>query len=137
MVLKHASIPDLDLGWPTDRLSRLGSRVSANLVCPQPTTPQPKDPLRVITSACRRSHTHCWPRARFVRPRSPKMTALILEGAAPQVGFPKRRRRAGIACTRCHHRKVRCDLARGGSPCTNCRLDSATCTNFSSGKKRG
>jgi hypothetical protein len=39
-----------------------------------------------------------------------------------------RRQRAANACTQCHLRKVRCDVSRFGSPCTNCRADSKVCT---------
>lgn len=44
--------------------------------------------------------------------------------------WPERRiRRAAAACYRCHWRKVRCDAAVLGSPCTNCTLDGRTdCT---------
>jgi hypothetical protein len=35
--------------------------------------------------------------------------------------------RAPRACLHCRSRKVRCDVFTGGSPCTNCRLDSLTC----------
>lgn len=44
--------------------------------------------------------------------------------------WPERRiRRAAAACYRCHRRKVRCDAAVLGSPCTNCTLDGRTdCT---------
>ncbi|KAJ5661522.1 fungal-specific transcription factor domain-containing protein [Penicillium maclennaniae] len=35
--------------------------------------------------------------------------------------------RAPRACLHCRSRKVRCDVVTGGSPCTNCRLDSLTC----------
>ncbi|KAL7783857.1 hypothetical protein V8C37DRAFT_396688 [Trichoderma ceciliae] len=37
------------------------------------------------------------------------------------------RLRASHACTVCRIRKVRCDVAVTGFPCTNCRLDSANC----------
>ncbi|OGM47306.1 hypothetical protein ABOM_003808 [Aspergillus bombycis] len=40
---------------------------------------------------------------------------------------PRRARRAPMACARCHARKVRCDVAFQGSPCTNCRLDGCEC----------
>ncbi|KAH8706045.1 hypothetical protein BGW36DRAFT_436248 [Talaromyces proteolyticus] len=33
------------------------------------------------------------------------------------------RTRARVACFSCHQRKIRCDLAIHGCPCTNCRLD--------------
>lgn len=35
-------------------------------------------------------------------------------------------RRAAAACYRCHWRKVRCDAAIHGHPCTNCALDGRT-----------
>ncbi|TFB00506.1 hypothetical protein CCMA1212_007793 [Trichoderma ghanense] len=37
------------------------------------------------------------------------------------------RLRASHACTVCRIRKVRCDVVVTGFPCTNCRLDSASC----------
>ncbi|PTB39325.1 hypothetical protein M441DRAFT_38369 [Trichoderma asperellum CBS 433.97] len=37
------------------------------------------------------------------------------------------RLRASHACTVCRIRKVRCDVAVTGFPCTNCKLDSANC----------
>ncbi|KAJ5087919.1 hypothetical protein N7456_011535 [Penicillium angulare] len=41
----------------------------------------------------------------------------------------KRIRRAAAACYYCHARKVRCDAAISGYPCTNCTLDKRTdCT---------
>lgn len=39
----------------------------------------------------------------------------------------KRRRRAPLACQRCHNRRVRCDFAWVDSGCTNCRLDGLQC----------
>ncbi|PGH08306.1 hypothetical protein AJ80_07902 [Polytolypa hystricis UAMH7299] len=36
--------------------------------------------------------------------------------------------RAKVACSACRKRKVRCDVARRGSPCTNCVLDHKNCT---------
>lgn len=36
-------------------------------------------------------------------------------------------RRATFACARCHRRKVRCNVAASGPPCTNCRLDGHDC----------
>ncbi|KNG89287.1 hypothetical protein ANOM_001624, partial [Aspergillus nomiae NRRL 13137] len=52
---------------------------------------------------------------------------------------PKKRhgsKRAPMACQSCHDRKVRCDLAISGSPCTNCRLDMVKCLKrFSTHKK--
>ncbi|OAT09007.1 hypothetical protein BDBG_04585 [Blastomyces gilchristii SLH14081] len=42
------------------------------------------------------------------------------------------RKRARMACTWCHERKVRCDVSIHGSPCTNCRLDGHECTIRSS-----
>ncbi|KAH8699278.1 hypothetical protein BGW36DRAFT_426947 [Talaromyces proteolyticus] len=41
----------------------------------------------------------------------------------------RRIRRAAAACYRCHYRKVRCDAAILGHPCTNCALDGRSdCT---------
>lgn len=36
-------------------------------------------------------------------------------------------RRAAHACRSCRRRKVRCDVAVNGSPCTNCQLDEFPC----------
>ncbi|OGE54968.1 hypothetical protein PENARI_c005G11795 [Penicillium arizonense] len=36
-------------------------------------------------------------------------------------------RRGTVACTVCRARKVRCDVSRGGAPCTNCALDARDC----------
>ena len=42
--------------------------------------------------------------------------------------LPQRpRKRARVACTWCHERKVRCDVSIRGSPCTNCQLDGHQC----------
>ena len=35
--------------------------------------------------------------------------------------------RAHIACQVCRARKVRCDVAENGAPCTNCKLDKIEC----------
>ncbi|KIX08825.1 uncharacterized protein Z518_03482 [Rhinocladiella mackenziei CBS 650.93] len=37
-------------------------------------------------------------------------------------------KRAPRACEACRTRKVRCDVTRTKSPCTNCKLDGKTCT---------
>lgn len=37
------------------------------------------------------------------------------------------RKRAQSACLYCRARKVRCDVALDGLPCTNCRLDAQDC----------
>ncbi|KAH7121496.1 fungal-specific transcription factor domain-containing protein, partial [Dactylonectria macrodidyma] len=37
------------------------------------------------------------------------------------------RKRAAVACLACRTRKVRCDVALRGSPCTHCFLDSVSC----------
>ena len=42
-----------------------------------------------------------------------------------QAGIVKRR--ALRACAVCRQRKVRCDMAENGLPCTNCRLDDEVC----------
>jgi hypothetical protein len=38
-----------------------------------------------------------------------------------------KRKRSAIACTICHDRKVRCNVAISGIPCSNCALDSTVC----------
>ncbi|KAL3476421.1 hypothetical protein BJX99DRAFT_258548 [Aspergillus californicus] len=42
-------------------------------------------------------------------------------------GYAVRNRRSVVACMSCRRRKIRCDVAINGSPCTNCRLDGAQC----------
>lgn len=37
------------------------------------------------------------------------------------------RQRARHACLECRARKVRCDVALTGAPCTNCKLDASSC----------
>ncbi|KIA75428.1 hypothetical protein HK57_00072 [Aspergillus ustus] len=46
------------------------------------------------------------------------------EGSTPRTS---RRRRAVQACLYCRKRKVRCDVAAKGQPCTNCSLDNTAC----------
>ncbi|KAH7090451.1 fungal-specific transcription factor domain-containing protein [Paraphoma chrysanthemicola] len=38
------------------------------------------------------------------------------------------KRRAAVACLTCRTRKVRCDVALRGQPCTNCSTDEITCS---------
>lgn len=38
-----------------------------------------------------------------------------------------RRRRAAIACTQCHTRKVRCNVDATGPPCAHCLIDEVPC----------
>lgn len=51
----------------------------------------------------------------------------VTQSSPPPAGLAVRRKRASRACLRCRTRKVRCDVAQHGTPCTNCRLDSQTC----------
>ncbi|KAJ0415937.1 hypothetical protein BJY00DRAFT_317399 [Aspergillus carlsbadensis] len=46
----------------------------------------------------------------------------------------RRRPRGSIACEECSRRKVRCDIELALLPCTNCKLDNATC-RFNPGKR--
>ncbi|VUC20935.1 unnamed protein product [Clonostachys rosea] len=39
----------------------------------------------------------------------------------------KIRKRSPVACGSCRERKVRCDVAQKGAPCTNCHLDQLAC----------
>lgn len=52
---------------------------------------------------------------------------------------PLRRKRAPVACTECHARKIRCSVASSGQPCFNCRQDDTECILHISarGKRRG
>jgi hypothetical protein len=46
----------------------------------------------------------------------------------PTASYPRASRpRARIACSNCHRRKVRCNVAICGQPCTNCQLDGFEC----------
>lgn len=40
---------------------------------------------------------------------------------------PLKKRRAAIACTACHGRKVRCNVVFVGQPCSNCQQDHTVC----------
>ncbi|KAH7000785.1 fungal-specific transcription factor domain-containing protein [Ilyonectria destructans] len=46
------------------------------------------------------------------------------------------RKRAAVACLACRTRKVRCDVALRGSPCTHCFLDSVSCGVKSRAKRQ-
>ncbi|KAG7051057.1 cutinase transcription factor 1 beta [Colletotrichum scovillei] len=59
-------------------------------------------------------------------------TARSTLAAAAMAGSTKRKRSA-IACVACHQRKVRCNLATQGPPCTNCSEDgNVTCRVYGS-----
>ncbi|KAI1450167.1 hypothetical protein F5Y02DRAFT_104750 [Annulohypoxylon stygium] len=49
---------------------------------------------------------------------TPPASAASIQNAQGQMSF--RRQRASRACETCHARKVRCDAASLGVPCTNC-----------------
>ncbi|KAJ4147034.1 hypothetical protein LMH87_001587 [Akanthomyces muscarius] len=44
--------------------------------------------------------------------------------------------RSSTACSRCHERKVRCDVTTSSGPCSNCRANQDECVTFKA-KKRG
>ncbi|OQV01254.1 Fungal Zn2-Cys6 binuclear cluster domain-containing protein, partial [Cladophialophora immunda] len=46
------------------------------------------------------------------------------------------RRRAPRACITCHNRKVRCDVSRKGTPCSNCSRAAVVCSVDDRGKER-
>ncbi|KAM0224376.1 hypothetical protein ACHAQD_001945 [Fusarium lateritium] len=53
-----------------------------------------------------------------------------MNNAQQPVRFAKKpvsRKRATKACLKCRKRKVRCDVTRTSTPCTNCRLDGTEC----------
>jgi hypothetical protein len=54
-------------------------------------------------------------------------TFLPVPGAGGMV-MARRSGRARIACTLCHKRKVRCNSAIVGNPCSNCFQDGEECT---------
>ncbi|GES64570.1 hypothetical protein ATEIFO6365_0009005900 [Aspergillus terreus] len=57
-------------------------------------------------------------------PTTPDEPRLVVAGGNRR----RRPKRSSRACARCHRRKVRCDGAISGFPCTNCRLDQYPCT---------
>lgn len=57
-------------------------------------------------------------------PKTPDESRLVVAGR----NLRRRPKRSSRACERCHRRKVRCDGAISGFPCTNCRLDQYPCT---------
>lgn len=52
---------------------------------------------------------------------------ITTQSSPPPTDLAVRKKRASRACLRCRSRKVRCDVAQHGAPCTNCRLDSQNC----------
>ncbi|KAH7124878.1 fungal-specific transcription factor domain-containing protein [Dactylonectria estremocensis] len=48
-----------------------------------------------------------------------------------------KRKRSSIACRACHDRRVRCDAARCGLPCSNCQLRASECVLLDSKRRRG
>ncbi|KAK0385565.1 hypothetical protein NLU13_6744 [Sarocladium strictum] len=46
----------------------------------------------------------------------------------PQAGTKKTRPRGSRACVVCRRRKVRCNVALVGTPCSNCAIDHETCS---------
>ena len=54
----------------------------------------------------------------------------------PAVRDPRSYTRSQYACELCHKRKVRCDIARSGRPCTNCTIDNRECTPREKRKRR-
>lgn len=70
--------------------------------------------------------------AQSIKPFSPAFRLLTsaMSSAQPTEADnrPKKTRtRASKACLVCRQRKVRCNVALTGSPCSNCRLDHETC----------
>lgn len=48
-----------------------------------------------------------------------------IDDASTQAGRP--RQRSSIACQSCHNRRVKCNAARQGLPCSNCRRSNRQC----------
>lgn len=46
------------------------------------------------------------------------------------------RRRASKACRVCHNRKVRCDVSRTGTPCSNCSRAAVVCSVDDAGREK-
>jgi hypothetical protein len=46
----------------------------------------------------------------------------------PTAGPRQARIRSRVACQACNRRKVRCDVAQAGLPCSNCKHESGACT---------
>ncbi|OAR00874.1 hypothetical protein LLEC1_02740 [Akanthomyces lecanii] len=43
--------------------------------------------------------------------------------------------RSSTACSRCHERKVRCDITTSGGSCSNCRANQVECVTFQAKKR--
>lgn len=43
--------------------------------------------------------------------------------------------RSSTACSRCHERKVRCDITTSSGPCSNCRVSQVECVAFKAKKR--
>lgn len=50
-----------------------------------------------------------------------------MDNTSPAESTTRRRKRSAVACTKCHQRKVRCDVSNIGLPCSNCVHDRAVC----------
>ena len=69
--------------------------------------------------------------------QAPKRTASEAELHPTRVRPPESvKRRASQACESCRARKVRCNVAKHGAPCTNCTLDEVECIVGESKRKK-
>jgi hypothetical protein len=65
-----------------------------------------------------------------------RLCAQTGRGAPSKPLEAQKRKRSSIACKTCHHRRVRCDAALGGLPCSNCRFREAECVLIDSKRSR-
>lgn len=49
---------------------------------------------------------------------------------------PAKKKRSSIACKACHDKRVRCDRAAQGPPCSNCRFREVECVFIDSKRSR-
>jgi hypothetical protein len=54
----------------------------------------------------------------------------------PKADGEIKRKRSSIACKACHDKRVRCDAAAQGLPCSNCRFRNAECVFIDSKRNR-
>lgn len=50
--------------------------------------------------------------------------------------LPQKRKRSPIACQACHDKRIRCDAAARGLPCSNCRFRDTDCILIDSKRSR-
>lgn len=64
------------------------------------------------------------------------MSRVLSFESSPNTTPSHPKRRAPVACTACHARKVRCNVVSSGRPCFNCQQDQSVCVLHVSARGR-